>query len=350
MTEAKMKKTSNGLGFRFACNATRYQVFLLLGLLILMFAAKPCDASVITQNFSGYNASLVSVGVPPNPLNPDGSAVYNANPGGGVSVEGQIGHAQAFPGSNKSFLIAQSGRLTVGNQILAGAADAEANVHYTLMNKITGKVETNGEVEIAIKGSAGLGTPNIGPVFGVNPSADWAVYVGEEMFQPQLSLFYLDGALIGASLQHPNTRAAVAAGGATPLGQFSEFSDSFTPPQFSQSALSTTLSVLTLPDGIVDVDETADIQGVGYAIVDPVLTPVNPNDILVSDAPINPNPDAPLFTAAQIGQLSADGVDLSSLSSLGLIPGAAAPEPATFLLIFAGILGLLVVRKRFERR
>jgi hypothetical protein len=108
--------------------------------------------------------------------------------------------------------------------------------------------------------------------------------------------------------------------------------------------------VLTLPDGIVDVDETADIQGIGYAIVDPVLTPVNPNDILVSDAPINPNPDAPLFTPAQIAELSADGVDLSSLSSLGLIPGVSAPEPATFSLIFAGILGLLVVRKRFERR
>jgi hypothetical protein len=109
------------------------------------------------------------------------------------------------------------------------------------------------------------------------------------------------------------------------------------------------ISLVMLTGGIIDVDEYVRTDGDGVAALDPVLIPLNPNDILVSAAPINPNPNAPLFTSSQIAAMTAAGIDLSGLESVGLIAPSAVPEPRTLPIIAVGVGVLLILQTRRTR-
>jgi hypothetical protein len=89
----------------------------------------------------------------------------------------------------------------------------------------------------------------------------------------------------------------------------------------------------------------------GAAAIDPTVTADDPNAEVVSMAPVNPNPGASVFTLNEVAAMSAQGADLSSFRSLGLLGTAnATPEPSSLLLLGSGLLRMgYGVRRRLMK-
>jgi hypothetical protein len=318
----------------------------LASLLVLLFIAVPGRADIV--QFSGYNSAIATaIDVLPCPLCSPNQTVAG-QPLGGATVHGSSGFATAFPGQNKSYLKAVSDEVSSPAGYNAGTAFAEANVHYHLIDKRTGK-PTAGVIDMTIKGSASLSLSSLTGTLEDN--AGWSVTVGQDFPAPILNLEYSGSGLVNAYFFN-NIPAIVdgeAAGGLfiTEDGRLVSSSGSRDLNGTTGSKdpnMSATLHLLVGTS--IDVDERVAVAGIGYAVLDPILTPVDPNDVLVSDAPVNPEPNAPLFTTSEVASLAAEGVDVSGLSSLGLVgTSTSVPEPRALPIVAIGICALLILRK-----
>jgi hypothetical protein len=312
---------------------------------VLLFIAVPGRSD--TVQFSGYNSALATaIDVLPCTFCSPNQTVAG-QPLGGAGAQGSSSSAHAFPGQNESELKAVSGEVSSPSGYNAGAAFAQANVHYHLIDKRTGKL-TGGLIDMTVKGSASL-SPNSNT--GSLDNAGWSVTVGQDSPAPILNLEYSGSGLVSAYFF--NTTPVLADGEAT--GNLFITDDRRLVSSSSSEDLngittsrnpnkSTTLHLLVGTS--IDVDERVAVEGIGYAVLDPVLTPVDPNDVLVSSAPVNPDPNAPLFTVNEVASLAAEGVDVSGLNSLGLVgPSATVPEPRDLPIAAIGICALLILRK-----
>ena len=82
------------------------------------------------------------------------------------------------------------------------------------------------------------------------------------------------------------------------------------------------------------------------AWVDPVFTPLNPEDILVG-SPFEGDPNTPLFTAAQLAEFQSFDIDISGIPS----PTAtAAPEPSTGAVLASALVLLTGIAYRRTSR
>jgi hypothetical protein len=255
------------------------------------------------------------------------------NPVGQASASSGTAFAQGVPGQNFSYLEAAS----AAPDMSAGTA----NVHYTLENKFTGQVDVHGGVKMDISGGTG------------GDNSYWAVSVGLD--NPPPSLFFTADSAgnitkafmtggFGSEAYGYATGTVLATG-----SQFSSYKDDLSNGVVTGNNSSLDTSLIFITNGQIDVDEYVFAQG-GAAAIDPVLTPLNPNDIIVSSAAIDPNPGGPIFTSSQIAFMTEQGWNLSGLQSVGLIGPTAVPEPRVIPLLAAGLYALSVLRRRYGSR
>jgi hypothetical protein len=274
----------------------------------------------------------------------------NGATGTAVNAASAGGFATAFPGRNKSYLA------VIGDA--ASGGQAAANVHFDVVNKTTGRVDPFAVVLLQIYGTASISNPA-----DINNHAVWSVTAADDQPPPLLD-FSTSGAGIvfanmvggGFSVSNASTYGygfAVGAARGGQTGNFvgSEYQDGLVPlgtksPVTKSANPNLGIGLVLFTDGHVDVDEEVNLAGLGAVALDPVLTALNPDDIIVSDALFNPNPDAPLLTAAQIAQFTAAGVDLSGFREGGLIGGAPVPEPGYLPMLGVGI-AMACWRKRW---
>ena len=278
----------------------------------------------------------------------------NGATGTTVTAAGPGGFAVAFPGSNKSYLA------IVSSAPYGTASIAAANVHFDVVNKTTGLLDPLAEVLLQIYGTASVSDRNS------SENAVWKVAVADDQPPPLLSFttngvgdVFADmqgGGFSASNLTNYGYGFALGAARGVQSANFtgSQYEDALAPlgtksPVVTSPNPNLGVSLLLFTDGHVDVDGQVNLDGPGAVALDPVLTVLNPNDIIVSDAPINPNPDAPLLTDAQIAQFTAAGVDLSGFREGGLIGAASVPEPGNLPLLAVGLAGIAMARWRKAR-
>jgi hypothetical protein len=94
------------------------------------------------------------------------------------------------------------------------------------------------------------------------------------------------------------------------------------------------------------VSEEAYANDTSVAWVDPMLTPLNPDDVLVG-SPFEGDPNTPLFTAAQLAEFQSFDIDISGIPSP---TSTAAPEPSTGAVLASGLVLLTGIAYRRSRK
>ena len=282
------------------------------------------------------------------------TGAYSLADPNGAKILNSVNHriVGAFPFANASLLVAG-----VADSPDAGEI-ATANVHYQILNKRTGQIDSHAAVSIKIAAFA-LG--------GGYAASDWTVQAGTDL-APLLEVnFGADSSIVSDSVTGEAIPSAVATGEfvSKPPGLIIErgfYNDFITPTTVIPAADWTgTLHVAT--GGFLDINEEVNANGgnglfqaVGsqsgsaLAVLDPIVIPLNPDDVAVSMAPDNPDPNAPILTSDEISALTNAGLDLSALAADGLIPSTSSvPEPRSLFIAIAFCLAVLLGAHRSRR-
>lgn len=216
-----------------------------------------------------------------------------------------------------------------------GGAAATGTVFYTAISVNTGLPDPHAMMLVYLLADADVSTTD---KFSVWNNAGYSVCIG-------------DGS--------PGDCSSVLANGGWNLNDGTKFYNYNTNLGFHRSSLTKAgfqgYLLFQAEGATVSITDSVYANLDSLALVDPIVTVLTPGDILMSSAPANPNPNAPLFTPAEISGLQANGIDISDLEAMGVITSS--PEPAAFGLFSCavGILclkrfGLLIARRYASRR
>lgn len=233
-------------------------------------------------------------------------------------------YAAANPSQNANYATAYAGleQQPDGSLFGGGSAEAHAIVLYIMVNKTTGQQVSNQNVTMKVTGTASAEALCPGDVC-TNTYGQWGVSISD----------YASGVLELSMGGQANSVGHDAFFITTDLGV--SFSTTFA--QFNDVVHFKSAS----PAFYMDAGARAELLGMSG--VDPTFTADDPNVEVESLALSNPNPGASLLTPSQVETLTAQGLDLSSFESLGLVAApAGVPEPADAALAAIG-LGLILI-------
>jgi PEP-CTERM motif len=244
---------------------------------------------------------------------------YTLHPGSsGESGQPSGGVATAIPGANESAVkaIAFNG----------GGAAASDDIYYDVINKNTGQPDPGALMLLTLSADATIGTDK----FGEWNNSGWDVCVGNIELVPNCDF----------ATGHGFNNANIP-------GQGAGYEDNEASlPTFQTSADMLQVIPFRTSDGTVHISETVYANLTAEAAIDPSLSVVSPNDILVPLSSFNSDPTQPLFSASDIATLESYDISLSGLESVGIIPsGSAVPEPGTLTLLLLSLV-LIGVLKR----
>jgi len=233
-------------------------------------------------------------------------------------------YAAANPSQNANFAIVAAGltQQPDGSLSEGGFAEAHGIVLYILVNKITHQQVSNQSVTMRVTATASAASPCRGAVCG-NTYGAWGVSISD--YQSRILEVSMGGQANSVGPDHFGITTDLGVSFSTTFPQFNDF------VHFKSAS----------PAFYMDAGARAEL--LGAAAVDPTFTADDPNVEVDSLALPNPNPGASLLTPDQVDTLTAQGLDLSSFESLGLVTASATvPEPANMPL--AGIvLGLIIL-------
>jgi len=244
---------------------------------------------------------------------------YTLHPGfSGESGQPSGGVATAIPGANESSVkaIAFNG----------GGAEASSDIYYDVINKNTGQPDPGALMLLTLSADATIGNDK----FQEWNNSGWSFCVGHIQLDPSCDFASGDG----------YNNANLPGQGA------SYYSNEATLDTFLTSPNIIEVIPFFTTDGTVYISESVYANLTSVGVIDPTLSVVNPNDILVPLSSFNSDPTQPLFSASDISALESYDISLSGLESVGMIPGGSAvPEPGTLSLFFVS-LGLIWVLNR----
>ena len=338
-------------------NGIRWLSFAPLGFCsaLLVFLALTATSRADTVFLNGQNAGAVTdCSQASNDVASVCTGTYSLSDPNGAKILNSVSNriVAAFPYANASLLVAGVADSPLASEL------ATANVHYKILNKNTGQIDSHAAVSIKIAAFA-LG--------GGYASSDWTVQAGTDL-APLLEVnFGANSSIVSASVTGEQVPSAVATGGFTsmppnPVIERGFYKDFITPTTVIPSSDWTgTLHVAT--GGFLDINEEISASGgngffqaaggqsgSALAVLDPTVIPMNSDDIVGSMAPNNPDPNAPILTSTEISALTDAGLDLSALAADGLIPSTSSvPEPRSLFLAVLFCLSVLLGAHRSHR-
>ncbi len=291
---------------------------LLASLAFLLIPGNPATAGALESIADAYGCDYDSLGpggyfqgvgdIYGNPCQVQGaldgpaqaSFSFTIHPGlSGENGAPTTGSGFSVPGANKSFVdaFAENG----------GGGEADADLIFEVVNKNTGMADPSATVLVQLAGFAEISTSdkfrfwnNSGWDFAVYPylppdSADYASASGNwNANDGSQSSGYCDGQDCSASLSTPNVQ------------QVLEFQ-------------------LNGTNALFEVTESAYANLTAVAGIDPIFTVANPNDVILGP-PFDSDPDAPLFTEAQLSEFESFGISTAGIPNTVPI---VTPEPSS---------------------
>jgi hypothetical protein len=195
-----------------------------------------------------------------------------------------------------------------------------------VINKNTGQPDPGALMLLTLSADATIGTDK----FGEWNNSGWSFCVGHIQLVPNCDFASGDG----------YNNANLPGEGA------SYYSNEAATDTFLTSPNIIEVIPFSTSDGTVYISESVYANLTAVGVIDPTLTAVNPNDILVPLSSYNSDPSMPLFTASDISTLQSYDISLSGLESVGMIPGGSAvPEPGTLPLFFVSLVLICFLRR-----
>jgi hypothetical protein len=210
-----------------------------------------------------------------------------------------------------------------------GGGEATSTIYYELLNKQTGQIVPDA-VAMGFNAGARVGADG----FKFYNNAGYNVTISSLLGDSSAPYVQIQG---GINNQNGSSFSTYQANVTPTLGVISSSPDVQADVAFQTS-------------GAFVVSEEAYANDTSVAWVDPMLTPLNPDDVLVG-SPFEGDPNTPLFTAAQLAEFQSFDIDISGIPS-STVQSSTIPEPSTGPLFASGFILFAVaafIRARFAK-